>query len=160
MKPKTLKIFFPLVAGLLVVLHCAPKYEFTVLIKMMSNQEKYFREQVIPKFEEKERCKITVVNFEDMWEVSNLIKKYPKVALVKTPFEITRELIGKDFEDFDYYRHSVYRDASVLDEDVLNRIRKRAVLGFYLRPRQLWRLARQALRPIGFKKLLLKAKRL
>jgi anaerobic magnesium-protoporphyrin IX monomethyl ester cyclase len=75
-------------------------------------------------------------------------------------FDRSRHLIGKDFEDFDYYRHSVYRDPSVLDEARLNRLRRRAVLGFYLRPRPMGRILRQIIRPGGFGKLLLKARRL
>lgn len=74
---------------------CAPKQPMTVLIKMMAIQEEYFKTKIVPAFEEKYKCKITVVHYEDMWDVSNLIKKYEKVGLVKTPFEITKELVDK-----------------------------------------------------------------
>ncbi len=74
-------------------------------------------------------------------------------------YDRTKELIGKDFEDYDYYKHSVYQHSSVLDETHLNRLRRRAVLGFYLRPKQLLRLLRESLSLAGMKKLYLKLKR-
>ncbi len=78
---------------LLVVMGCAPKTELTVLIKMMPNQERHFRNNVIPPFEKKNKCNISVINYDDMWNLSNTMKKYDNLCLVKTPFDVTHELV-------------------------------------------------------------------
>ena len=74
-------------------------------------------------------------------------------------YEKTKELVGTEFGEFDYYKHSVYRDASVLSEKELNSLRKRAIFGFYLRPGQVLRVLRQSASPTGMKKLCCKLKR-
>lgn len=79
----------------LILLGCGPATEFTVLIKMMPNQEKYFENSIIPAFEKENNCKIKIIHFEDMWQIDSLLKAYPNTGLVKTPFEMTRVLEGR-----------------------------------------------------------------
>jgi len=75
--------------------------EVTVLIRMMPVQERFFREEIIPQFERENGCKIKVANFQKQWDIERLLKletgkKNPQIALVKTPFEMTRVLALKD----------------------------------------------------------------
>ena len=77
------------------------KKEFTVLIRMMPAQERFFKEQVIPVFEQENNCKINVATFVNEWDIERILKldaskKNPTIALVKTPFEMTRDLASKD----------------------------------------------------------------
>lgn len=91
-----------LVLGLLTGCAQKPSKEFTVLIRMMGTQEKYFREQLIPEFEKLNDCKVNVATFENEWDIPRLLdleknKKIGAIALVKTPFEMTRVLIDKGY---------------------------------------------------------------
>lgn len=86
---------FLLLLGLLLLSSCGPNAEMTALIKMTPNQEEYFKTHIVPGFEKKHKCKITVVHYDDMWDVSNLLRKHKSVGLVKTPFEITSEMVNK-----------------------------------------------------------------
>ena len=75
----------------------APK-EISVLIRMMPTQERFFREQIIPAFEKQNKCKINIVTFNSEWDIERILKlenskKDPSIALVKTPFEMTRQLV-------------------------------------------------------------------
>lgn len=76
--------------------------EMSVLIRMMPAQEKYFKEKIIGGFEEKHGCRIRVVTFGDMWDIEATLKlekgsRSPTISLVKTPFEMTRVLVGKGY---------------------------------------------------------------
>jgi len=75
----------------------APR-EISVLIRMMPTQERFFREQIIPEFEKQNKCKINIVTFNSEWDIERILKlenskKDPSIALVKTPFEMTRQLV-------------------------------------------------------------------
>ncbi len=82
-------------------MRCAKPREFSVLIKMIPVQEEDFRKKVIPPFESANNCKITVLTFEDMWNIEDKLKEakadatIPPVGLVKTPFEMTKVLVGR-----------------------------------------------------------------
>jgi len=76
--------------------------EMTVLIKMMPAQRKFFVENIIPNFEKRHKCKIKVADWIDMWDIESTLKlekgsRNPSVSLVKTPFEMTRVLVGKGY---------------------------------------------------------------
>ena len=76
--------------------------EMTILIRMMPAQEKYFTEVIIPEFEKHYNCKIKVATFGDMWDIESTLKlekgsRNPTISLVKTPFEMTRVLVGKGY---------------------------------------------------------------
>ncbi|MBN1576646.1 MAG: carbohydrate ABC transporter substrate-binding protein, partial [Chitinispirillaceae bacterium] len=75
--------------------------EITVLIRMMPGQERFFREQLIPAFEKEHNCKISIATFNSEWDIERILKlesskKNPSIALVKTPFEMTRPLVKKE----------------------------------------------------------------
>jgi ABC-type glycerol-3-phosphate transport system substrate-binding protein len=100
---KLILSFFILVSVLF--LNCSQKSklpELSILIRMMPAQEKYFTEEVIPKFEKENNCRIKVVTFGDMWDIESTLKlekgsRKPTISLVKTPFEMTRVLVGKGY---------------------------------------------------------------
>ncbi len=76
------------------------KNELTVLIRMMPAQDRYFREEIVPAFEEQYNCKVNVATFNNEWDIERLLKldagkRNPEIALVKTPFEMTRVLAKK-----------------------------------------------------------------
>ncbi len=98
---------FGTIAALLVIilslLSCTqqPQEEMTILIRMMPAQERFFDEVIISKFEEENNCKINLATFKSQWDIERLLrldgeKKEPEIALVKTPFEMTRVLAYKD----------------------------------------------------------------
>lgn len=99
---KRLKMFYIAVLAVVgaTMLGCnssSPK-EFSVLIRMMPTQERYFRENVIAEFEKENNCKINIVTFNSEWDIERILKlenskKDPAIALVKTPFEMTRQLV-------------------------------------------------------------------
>lgn len=88
------------IAVLLVSCTQQQQQEFTILIRMMPAQDRYFRDEVVPVFEKENNCKINVATFESQWDIERLLKldaskKNPAIALVKTPFEMTRVLARK-----------------------------------------------------------------
>ena len=99
---------FSFLAGLsvlLIVAGCAQKSgkkEISVLIRMMPAQERFFREEIISKFESQNNCKISLTTFNNEWDIERILKlesskKKPSIALVKTPFEMTRVLVTKGY---------------------------------------------------------------
>lgn len=74
-------------------------------------------------------------------------------------YDMSRDMIDADFSEFDYYKRPVYRSGSVLPPSVLDRLRKRAYLRFYLGRRRFWRTVRSGLGISGLRKLLLKVQR-
>lgn len=73
----------------------------------------------------------------------------------------TRELVGHDLPDFDYYQRSVYRSKDVLSPRALDLLKKWAYLRFYaLTPRRAWRiLIADVLSAAGLRKLWMRMKR-
>jgi anaerobic magnesium-protoporphyrin IX monomethyl ester cyclase len=73
----------------------------------------------------------------------------------------TRELVGHDLPDFDYYQRSVYRSKDVLSPRVLDLLKKWAYLRFYaLTPRRAWRIFfADVLSAAGLRKLWMRMKR-
>ena len=76
--------------------------EFTVLIRMMPAQQRFFRQEILKEFEKKHGCKINVATFNNQWDIERMLKleagkKNPEIGLVKTPFEMTRVLVSKDY---------------------------------------------------------------
>jgi len=67
--------------------------KFTVVIRMMDIQDKWFRSNIIEPFEKEYNVDITVAVFDKMWDVPKLLeldaqKAEPTINLVKTPKEI------------------------------------------------------------------------
>jgi ABC-type glycerol-3-phosphate transport system substrate-binding protein len=76
--------------------------EFTVLIRMMPAQQRFFEEEFVAKFNKQNNCKISVATFANQWDIERFLKldaqkKKPDIGLVKTPFEITRDLVYKGY---------------------------------------------------------------
>ena len=74
--------------------------EFTVLIRMMPAQQRYFEQEIVAKFNKEHNCKISVATFTNQWDIERFLKldagkKKPEIGLVKTPFEVTRVLVYK-----------------------------------------------------------------
>jgi len=74
-------------------------------------------------------------------------------------YDMSRDMIDADFSEFDYYKRPVYRSDKVLSPAVLDRLRKKAYLRFYLGRRRFWRTVRSALGVSGLRKMLLKVQR-
>ena len=74
-------------------------------------------------------------------------------------YDVSRDSIAADFSDFDYYKRPVYASDRVLPGPVLNRLRRRGYLRFYLGRRRLWRTVRSLLGISGLRKALLKVQR-
>ncbi|HAJ79867.1 MAG TPA: hypothetical protein DCO75_08850 [Fibrobacteres bacterium] len=78
------------------------KQEFTVLIRMMPAQQRFFEQEIVAKFNKEHNCKITVASFADQWDIERFLKldaakKTPEIGLVKVPFEVTRVLADKGY---------------------------------------------------------------
>jgi ABC-type glycerol-3-phosphate transport system substrate-binding protein len=76
--------------------------ELTVLIRMMPAQERFFRENIVKKFEQENNCKINIATFNNEWDIERLLKleagkKTAQIGLVKTPFEMMRVLVSKGY---------------------------------------------------------------
>jgi anaerobic magnesium-protoporphyrin IX monomethyl ester cyclase len=73
----------------------------------------------------------------------------------------TRELVGHELQDFDYYQRSVYRSRQVLSPRMLDFLKKWAYLRFYaVTPRRAWRIfVDDVLSVAGLRKLWMRMKR-
>lgn len=76
--------------------------EFTVLLRMMPAQQRFFRQEIVREFERKNGCKINVATFNNQWDIEGMLKletskKQAEIGLVKTPFEMTRVLVSKGY---------------------------------------------------------------
>jgi ABC-type glycerol-3-phosphate transport system substrate-binding protein len=76
--------------------------EFTVLIRMMPAQQRYFDQEIVAKFNKEHNCKISIASFTDQWDIERFLKldagkKRPEIGLVKVPFEVTRVLAYKGY---------------------------------------------------------------
>ncbi len=104
---KRLKIFglFFIASALLGLTGCGskgPQKEMTILIRMMPAQQRFFRNEIIRPFEKANNCKINISTFSNQWDIERMLKleaskKNPEIALVKTPFEMTRVLVSKGY---------------------------------------------------------------
>jgi ABC-type glycerol-3-phosphate transport system substrate-binding protein len=76
--------------------------EFTILVRMMPAQQRFFEQEIVEKFNKERNCKITVASFTDQWDIERFLKldagkKKPEIGLVKVPFEVTRVLAYKGY---------------------------------------------------------------
>ncbi|MFP4522746.1 MAG: ABC transporter substrate-binding protein [Fibrobacterota bacterium] len=100
-------VFLSAIMILLVLGGCSgdgEKTKITVLVKMMPENAKYFRHEVIPKFEKEYNCEVNVATFAKMYDIESVLSKQKSmgkdraaIAVVKTPFEMTRVLAGKKY---------------------------------------------------------------
>jgi len=83
---------------------------------------------------------------------------------ITTPFphtelwERTKELIRKDYEEFDCFHKSVY-ELEGFDPDEIERIKKRAFWKFYLHPSRIFKTLKTVLGPGNLKRTLIKIRR-
>lgn len=76
--------------------------EMTILIRMMDQQDRWFREELIPAFENKYASKITVVTFDkypDIEVMTDLEVKSGRhtIGVIKTPLEEVYPLVAKGY---------------------------------------------------------------
>jgi ABC-type glycerol-3-phosphate transport system substrate-binding protein len=76
--------------------------EFTVLVRMMPAQQRFFEQEIVAKFNKEHHCKISIASFTDQWDIERFLKldagkKKPEIGLVKVPFEVTRVLAYKGY---------------------------------------------------------------
>jgi ABC-type glycerol-3-phosphate transport system substrate-binding protein len=100
LKKVILMLCLLLPVGLLLVCGKPQKPKFTILIKMMAPQEKWFRQNVIAPFAQQNNCEIDVRTFANMWEIETILdleskNSKPSIGVVKVNFEMTRVLVGK-----------------------------------------------------------------
>jgi anaerobic magnesium-protoporphyrin IX monomethyl ester cyclase len=106
-------------------------------------------------------------------EVCHTISYAARLPIDEAAFNITtplpgtvlwdksKELVGNTWQDFDYYRQSVYTSSQVLSARQLDLLKKWAYLRFYaLTPSRAWRiLVNDVLSIAGLRKLLMRMKR-
>lgn len=82
---------------LLILFSCfAPSIQMKALISMIDQQEKYFKENIIPSFEDKERAAIEVLHYDTIENIDGELDKYKgQVGLVKVPFGKAPSLVRK-----------------------------------------------------------------
>jgi len=73
---------------------------FTVFIRMIPAQQRFFEQEIVAKFNKEHHCNIRVASFEKERDIERFLtfdaaKKHPEIGLVKTPFEVTRPLVYK-----------------------------------------------------------------
>ncbi|MFP4521471.1 MAG: ABC transporter substrate-binding protein [Fibrobacterota bacterium] len=68
---------------------CGHGGKYTVMVKMMPEQEKFFRENVISGFEEEYGCDIKVEGYETLEDVEERLGSDTSLLLLKVPFENT-----------------------------------------------------------------------
>lgn len=119
------------------------KNELTILIRMMPAQQRFFRDEIIKPFEQKFDCKINIATFTNQWDIESMLKletekKAGDIGVVKTPFEMTRVLVGKG------YMKSLYdiKDSEQVTNDIAEYHQLAAGLGYidnvpYYIPRKL-----------------------
>jgi ABC-type glycerol-3-phosphate transport system substrate-binding protein len=96
---------FALISALLLFAGCgkkSEKREYTLLVRMLQMQQKYFENEIIRPFEKQNNCKIKLVSYDKMWDIETILKlqqekQDPNVLLVKIPFEMTRLLAQKNY---------------------------------------------------------------
>ncbi len=92
---RCIKLF--LIGTFVVLLQCAPSVKMKILIQMIEDQEKYFREEVVPAFEDKERAAITVLHYNSVDSIDAEVEKYKgEIGLIKVPFEKSWSLVSQD----------------------------------------------------------------
>jgi len=68
--------------------------------------------------------------------------------------------LSENFEDYDYYKTKTYSKAGDLSQEELDKLKRRAFIKFYLSPKRLKRTTINLFNPRGFRKIILKLKRL
>ncbi|MDD5673262.1 MAG: extracellular solute-binding protein [Chitinivibrionales bacterium] len=69
---------------------------------MMPTQQRFFKDDIIARFEKENGCKINIATFNNEWDIERLLKlesgkKNPEIGVVKTPFEMVHVLASKGY---------------------------------------------------------------
>lgn len=81
----------------LLLLLCAPQIKMSVLIQMIEDQERYFKEEVVSTFEDQERAAINVLHYNSIDSIDKEVEKYKgQIGLIKVPFEKSWSLVSED----------------------------------------------------------------
>lgn len=109
---------------------------------------------------------------ETMDEVMNTIRTAARLNLddatfsITTPlphtflFDRTRSLIDREFEDYDYYSTSVYKQGAALSSRKLFWLKRMAFFRFYLAPKRIFKTLAMVFNPKNISRTLVKLKRL
>lgn len=94
----TNKYIIPVIILISVLLQsCNPPVKMKVLIRMMDNQKKYFKDDIVSFFKLPEETEIEVIDYNSMDSIDFEQEKYPgQILLVKIPFEKGWSLVKKD----------------------------------------------------------------
>jgi len=73
---------------------------FSVLIRMMDIQDRWFRRHIVAPFAQSHHTKITVMTFDKFWDLEVMLQldaasKQPSIGVVKVPLEMTRPLASR-----------------------------------------------------------------
>ncbi|MFP4012830.1 MAG: extracellular solute-binding protein [Chitinispirillaceae bacterium] len=80
---------FALLAG------CAAPVHLSVLAPMSQDQQRFLEKEILPRFENRNRCRIKIINVEDTDGIKNSIDiDTGSVGLVKVPFTVARQFAG------------------------------------------------------------------
>ena len=68
----------------------------TALVHMTPDQERYFKDEVVPPFEKRNHAKIDVIHYETVDSLGDYLQRYAgRVGLVKVPFEASPALMQR-----------------------------------------------------------------
>lgn len=99
---------FLLLAGLLGCSREPKREEFVLVTRMMDIQDKWFRAQLVKRFERECQCRIVVSQFDKVWDLEKVLSldrtSEKKILLVKTPLQMMGVLrkagLIAPFDDF------------------------------------------------------------
>lgn len=75
---------------------CAPTVPMTALVRMMPDQELYFKDRMLPPFEKLHHANIKVVHYENSDSIEYYMRMYSgTLGLVKVPFDNASSLVKK-----------------------------------------------------------------
>lgn len=75
------------------LLNCVATRQVSITVRMMPEQEKYFKENILSPFEKKHKCRITVNSYDHPASLDTMLMDGAKnTILVKVPFEATRHV--------------------------------------------------------------------
>ncbi len=104
-EPVTVVVTSPAEPGETIIVTATPEGqvpEITILIRMMDMQDAWFRENLIPAFEEQYNCRVNVVTFDNFPDIEAMLDLEARsgrhtIAVVKTPLEMVYPLVAGEY---------------------------------------------------------------